>query len=202
MIATVFLGAIGWYHTIRTRCSIKLPRLGHTHFLMSVRDSTLPPCFLTHVHHETTVCMSGVCVRVFATLSTLLERSLMARPLLGRSPGIELTAGRGRPVGSSASCKFRTPPMMESSLPGTAVNRLVDTCSTRRGFFFFLQDLFRLRVVLDSALPHSRVSTLVRPSLEVTSRAKSFSDIVLWITSFEPCAAPRVELKFCYTIAH
>ena len=43
---------------------------------------------LTHVPHEATLCVSGVCVRVRAALGTLEERFLVARPLLGRPVGI------------------------------------------------------------------------------------------------------------------
>ena len=38
----------------------------------------LAPMFVPHVHHETTICMSGVCVQVRAALSPVKVRSLMA----------------------------------------------------------------------------------------------------------------------------
>ena len=49
-----------------TSCSNKLSQLGHT-FLCEC----LASMFLTHVPHETTICMSGERVRVRAALSTL-----------------------------------------------------------------------------------------------------------------------------------
>ena len=63
----------------------------------------LSPMFRTHVLHERTICMSGVCVLVRAA-RTLQERSLMARPLLGRSAGIghrlrSLSAGTAELLG-------------------------------------------------------------------------------------------------------
>ena len=79
-------------------CSIKLSQQGHT-FLCEC----LAPMFVPHVLHETTICMSGVCVRVRAALSTVKERSLMARPLLGRFAGIG-NRPRGCHCGNGLRC--------------------------------------------------------------------------------------------------
>ena len=113
--------------------------------------------------------------------------------------GGALTAGTDCAARTSASCRFRSPRVMESWLPGTAcpaslmrVRRgegsssvLSLSCSAGSLFCASLSALLR---IFFAAAP-----------LGVTSKTQSFVEIVhldhVSTLVFEPCAAPRVVLK-------